>query len=74
MQAASWQNNAELKATFLDADRIFGNVYAFNLTLVYYKAGEMDIVWVGNHDEYMSTLKNNKDTFKQFLKKKGYDI
>ncbi len=74
MQAASWQNNAELKATFLDADRTSGNVYAFNLTLVYYKAGEMDIVWVGNHDEYMSTLKNSKHTIKQFLKKKGYDI
>jgi mRNA-degrading endonuclease HigB of HigAB toxin-antitoxin module len=79
--AADWKNDADVRAAFPDADRIFGGVYVFNLTrsdrtltMVYFKAGEVDIVWVGDHQAYDRELKNNRDTIKKVLKKKGYDV
>jgi mRNA interferase HigB len=81
VQGATWNNDQDVKATFPNADRIFNNVYVFNITgadrslaLVFFKDGEVEIVWAGNHDEYDATLKNNKDTIRKFLRKKGYDI
>lgn len=48
VQAADWKNDADVKTTFPDADRIFNEVYIFNLTksdrtvaMVYFKEGEL---------------------------------
>jgi mRNA-degrading endonuclease HigB of HigAB toxin-antitoxin module len=81
VQAVQWTNDADVKATFQDADRIFGNAYVLNLTksdrtltVLYFKAGELDIVWVGDHQAYDRDLKNNPNTIKKLLRKKGYDV
>jgi mRNA interferase HigB len=80
VQRSTWKNDADVKADFPDADRIFSNVYVFDLTgsdrtltLVYFINGQVQIVWAGNHQEYERELKNNKDTIRKFLKKKGYN-
>ena len=33
--------------------------------------GEATIVWVGTHDEYEKTFKNNKNTIEKWLRSKG---
>jgi mRNA-degrading endonuclease HigB of HigAB toxin-antitoxin module len=79
--AADWENDADVKVTFPDADRIFTEVYIFNLTrsdrtlaMVYFSEGELEIVWVGNHQDYERKLKNNKNTIRKFLRDQGYDL
>jgi mRNA interferase HigB len=78
--AANWQNDADVKNTFHRADRILGGFYVFdigsnhNLSLVLFNKGQFEIIWAGNHDDYEATFKNNKDTIKKFLKKKGYNL
>lgn len=81
VEKANWKNDADLKVTFPDADRIFKNVYVFDLTgsdrtltLVYLVNEQVQIVWAGNHQEYERELKNNKDTIRKFLKQKGYNV
>ncbi len=81
VEKANWKNDADLKATFPDADRVFKNVYVFDLTgsdrtltLVYFANGQVQIVWAGDHQAYERTLKNNKDTIRKFLKQKGYNV
>ncbi len=81
LKKAAWQNDADVKASFPDADRIFRNVYVFDLTgsdrtltLVYFANGQVQIVWAGNPQAYERELKNNKDTIRKFLKKKGYNV
>jgi len=34
--------------------------------------GEATIVWVGTHDEYEKTFKNNKNTIEKWLRSNGY--
>ena len=34
--------------------------------------GEVTIVWVGTHQDYETTFKNNKDTIEKWLRSKGY--
>lgn len=81
VEKASWKNGTDLKVTFPEADRIFKNVYVFNLTgsdrtlaLVYFVGGQVQIAWAGNHQAYERELKNNKDTIRKFLKQKGYNV
>lgn len=42
--------------------------------MVYFKEGELEIVWVADHQEYERKLKNNKNTIRKFLRDKGYDV
>jgi hypothetical protein len=44
------------------------------LAMVYFNEGELEIMWVGNHQDYERKLKNNKNTIRKFLKDQGYDI
>jgi hypothetical protein len=34
--------------------------------------GEATVIWVGSHDEYERTFRNNKYTIKNWLRNKGY--
>lgn len=34
--------------------------------------GEATIVWVGTHQEYETTFKNNKNTIEKWLRNNGY--
>jgi len=36
--------------------------------LIEFNDGEASVVWLGNHQEYESTFKNNKNTIKKWLK------
>ena len=77
---ANWQNDADVKITFPKADRAVDSFYFFdigssrNFSLVNFKKGQFEIIWAGNQDDYIATFKNNKDTIKKFLRKKGYSV
>jgi len=34
--------------------------------------GDVTIVWVGTHQEYETTFKNNKNTIEKWLRSNGY--
>lgn len=34
--------------------------------------GEVDIIWVGTHDDYLRIFGNNKDTVKKWLRSQGH--
>ena len=70
-----WKSKADLKETRSDANCVHSDgFYFFNLEvnrtmiLVVFEEGEASVVWVGNHQEYEITFKNNKDTIKKWLK------
>lgn len=71
-----WNSQLELKQTRSDADCIHGKgFYFFNLnvhrTMVLIEFDEdkrSRIVWVGSHQDYNKTFKNNRNTIKKWLK------
>ena len=38
------------------------------MILIEFEDDEASVVWVGDHQEYISTFKNNKKTIKHWLK------
>ena len=38
------------------------------MVLLEFDENEATVVWVGNHDDYVLTFKNNKNTIKAWLK------
>lgn len=61
-----------------DADKIHPDgFYFFNLDnhrtmiLVEFSNDDASIIWCGNHKDYQSTFKNNKNTIKKWLKAKN---
>jgi mRNA-degrading endonuclease HigB of HigAB toxin-antitoxin module len=77
---ATWKTGADVRGTFPDADHIAGGAYIFNvlssrsLAMVYFQDEEVEIVWVGNHDDYEATFRNNKRTIIKFLREKGFQV
>ena len=70
-----WKSKAALKETRSDSDCVHSDgFYFFNLNvnrtmiLIEFEEGEASVVWVGNHQKYEITFKNNKDTIKKWLK------
>lgn len=69
----------ELKALRSDADEVHNDgFYFFNLRacrtliLLEFNDGEGEIVWIGTHDDYESTFKNNKKVIEKWLRNKGW--
>ncbi|MGM0479577.1 MAG: type II toxin-antitoxin system HigB family toxin [Bacteroidota bacterium] len=69
----------ELKKIRPDADCVHNDgFYFFNinihraLILMEIDDGEATVAWVGTHDEYESTFKNNKKTIAKWLRTKDY--
>lgn len=69
-----WQQPIELHLTRIDADRVHSDgFYFFNINvhrtmiLIEFDENEASVVWVGTHQEYESTFKNNKNTIKKWL-------
>ncbi|QJB35783.1 type II toxin-antitoxin system HigB family toxin [Chitinophaga oryzae] len=75
-------NPADLKLTDIrkDADCVHNDgFYFFNIhvhrsfiMIDFDEEGEAEIIWVGSHDEYERTFKNNKSTIEKWLRKNGY--
>jgi hypothetical protein len=62
-----------------DAEKVHPDgFYFFNLTahrtliLIEFSDNESTIVWCGNHKDYESTFKNNKNTIRKWLKSKNW--
>ncbi len=76
----SWKNQTELKAVRKDADCVHSDgFYFFNIsihrTLIlieFEEDGDASVVWVGNHQEYEKTFKNNKNAIKKWLKSNNW--
>jgi len=77
IEMANWSKQTQIKKARPDADRVHPDgFYFFNIAvnrtmiLIELDEEEATIVWCGNHDEYISTFKNNKSTIKKWLQSK----
>jgi hypothetical protein len=48
------------------------NIHRTLVMIEFDENGEVTIVWVGTHQDYETTFKNNKDTIEKWLRSKGY--
>ncbi|WP_373495531.1 type II toxin-antitoxin system HigB family toxin [Aquiflexum sp.] len=69
-----WENQTKLIKSRPDADCVHSDgFYFFNLNihrtmiLIEFDDDEASVVWVGTHQEYETTFKNNKNTIKKWL-------
>jgi len=72
-----WNSPLELKQSRPDADCVHSKgIYFFNLdvhrTMILIKFDvdekEAEVIWVGSHQDYDKTFKNNRNTIKKWLK------
>lgn len=70
----NWRNQTELNQIRPDADCVHSDgFYFFNINihrtmiLIEFEDDEASVVWVGTHQEYETTFKNNKNTIKKWL-------
>lgn len=74
IENSEWKSQIELNQSRPDADCVHTDgFYFFNLNvhrtmvLIEFEEGEATVVWVGTHQAYESTFKNNKNTIKKWL-------
>ena len=74
-----WKNQTELNESRPDADCVHSDgFYFFNIfvhrtmILIEFDDGEASVVWLGNHQDYKNTFKNNKNTIKKWLKSNNW--
>ncbi|SMG51785.1 HigB_toxin, RelE-like toxic component of a toxin-antitoxin system [Marivirga sericea] len=70
----TWKNQNELNQTRSDADCVHSDGFFFfdinihrTMILIEFEDDEASVVWVGTHQEYETTFKNNKNTIKKWL-------
>jgi|TARA_R100000027_G_scaffold62519_1_gene54662 mRNA interferase HigB len=70
----NWKNQTELNHVRPDADCVHNDgFYFFNINihrtmiLIEFEDDEASVVWVGTHQEYETTFKNNKNTIRKWL-------
>ncbi|MDN3643595.1 type II toxin-antitoxin system HigB family toxin [Lutimonas halocynthiae] len=75
VESNNWKNQLELSQTRPDADCVHnGGFYFFNISihrtmiLIEFNDSEASVAWVGSHQEYDRTFKNNKRTIRNWLK------
>lgn len=75
----NWNDVDELKESRPDTDCVYNDGFYFfdinihrTLILIEIDDGEATVAWVGTHDEYETTFKNNKDTIAKWLRKNDY--
>ena len=78
-EANEWKSPKKLLESRNDADRVHPDgFYFFNLgdhrtmILIEFSDNESTVVWCGDHDSYVSTFKNNKNTVRKWLKSKNW--
>jgi mRNA interferase HigB len=74
IEGSEWENQTELIQTRPDANCVHSDgFYFFNINihrtmiLVEFDDNEASVVWVGTHQEYETTFKNNRNTIKKWL-------
>jgi len=74
-----WKNQTELSDSRSDADCVHSNGFYFfnlsihrNMILIEFDDGEASIVWLGSHEKYEQTFRNNKVTIKNWLKSNNW--
>ena len=79
IEQSNIENPLALKQLRSDADCVHSEgFYFFNLAvhrsmlLIEFEEDEATVVWVGNHQEYDNTFKNNKATIEKWLRQKGW--
>ena len=80
IETSNWANENELKKARPDADCVHNDGFYFfdinvHRTLILIEIedeGEATVAWIGTHQEYESTFKNNKSTIKKWLKANEY--
>ena len=78
-QEAKWENYAEAKKQRKDCDRVHMEGFFFFdptkshriLVGMFFDVQEINVLWIGDHDEYDSIF-NNKGAIAKWLKKKGH--
>jgi len=75
IESDKWKNQTELSKARPDADCVHSEGFFFfnidihrTMIMIEFEDDEATIVWVGNHDAYERTFKNNKNTIKKWLK------
>lgn len=75
----NWKTIDELKETRPDADCVHSDGFYFfdiyihrTLILLEIEDGEATVAWIGTHDEYETTFKNNKNTIAKWLRINDY--
>jgi len=78
IERAKWKDKLGLIESRPDADRVHSEDFLFfdinvhrAFTLVVFTEQYVEILWVGNHDEYDTTFKGNKKTIEAWLRNHG---
>jgi mRNA interferase HigB len=78
IESANWNDKFELIESRPDADRVHSEDFFFfninihrTLILIVFIEQYAEILWVGNHDEYDSIFKGNKNTIEVWLRNHG---
>jgi mRNA interferase HigB len=75
LESTDWDKPRDLLQKRPDADNVYkGKFYFFDIhihrTLIlieFEEDGAMTVVWVGNHNEYKNTFKNNRRVIRKWL-------
>ena len=77
LETHHWQNQEELKKERQDADCVHPDGFYFfdieihrTMILIEFEDDEATVIWVGDHQQYERTFKNNKSAIANWLKSK----
>lgn len=75
IQDNNWKDQIEIARIRPDADKVHKDGFYFfdidvsrTMILIEFDDGEATVVWVGTHQHYETTFKNNKTTIRKWLK------
>ncbi len=78
IEKSEWKNKLDVVESRHDADSVYGDNFFFfdlnvhrTMTLILFCEQTVEILWVGNHDEYEKTFKGNKSTIETWLRNHG---
>ena len=78
IESSDWKDKLHLTKYRPDADRVHSSCFFFfdiNLhrafALITFREQMAEILWVGNHDDYITIFKGNKNTIETWLRNHG---
>lgn len=79
IETHEWSDQTQLKIIRPDADCVHSDgFYFFNINtsrtmiLIAFEDKEATVVWIGDHQAYTNTFKNNRNTIRKWLKDHNY--